>query len=223
RGSFNSKEDHVQQISTSIFITSFLKKFSFRDLWTVCQDHGKVIDVFIPNRRSKSGNRFGFARLIKIDDVDRLKAASGEYSRANVNNVQPNSCVFAVKQGSWFSTLQQSSNSLLIDEMVTWIDIKGVPPNVWTKNTFVKISSKWGEFLYDEDKENLCLNSKRICIKTTLKENIFESFKIIVRGRVHWVRAKEISSWVPDFIKDNEKDIQSDNEIIDEWSNEKSG
>nr|GEW70965.1 hypothetical protein CTI12_AA518330 [Tanacetum cinerariifolium] len=62
---------------------------------------------------------------------------------------------------SWFSTLQQASSSLLIDERVAWVDIEGVPLNAWTINTFTKITSKWGKLLYEDDKENLCLNSKR--------------------------------------------------------------
>ncbi|GKA84908.1 RNA-directed DNA polymerase, eukaryota [Tanacetum coccineum] len=72
-----------------------------------------------------------------------------------------------------------------------------------------------GGLLYEEDKENLCLNSKRVCIKTTFKDNIFESFKIIVRGKVHWVRAKEVSGWVPDFMEDGDVEDESDEEIID--------
>nr|GEX93149.1 hypothetical protein [Tanacetum cinerariifolium] len=63
---------------------------------------------------------------------------------------------------SWFSTLQQASSSFLIDKRVAWVDIEGVPLNAWTINTFTKITSKWGKLLYEEDKENLCLNSKRV-------------------------------------------------------------
>nr|GEU29724.1 RNA-directed DNA polymerase, eukaryota [Tanacetum cinerariifolium] len=37
-----------------------------------CQVYGRVIDAFIPNRRSKAGNKFGFVRFIHIKDIDRL-------------------------------------------------------------------------------------------------------------------------------------------------------
>ncbi|GKF14511.1 nucleotide-binding alpha-beta plait domain-containing protein, partial [Tanacetum coccineum] len=67
-----SKEDDVQQISTSIFVTNFPEQFTARDLWNTCTQYGNVIDAFIPNRRSKSGHRFGFVRFIKIKDIDRL-------------------------------------------------------------------------------------------------------------------------------------------------------
>ncbi|GKD64357.1 RNA-directed DNA polymerase, eukaryota, reverse transcriptase zinc-binding domain protein [Tanacetum coccineum] len=45
-------------------------------------------------------------------------------------------------------------------------------------------------------------------------ENIFESFKIIYKGIVFWVRAKEVSSWIPDFVEDEEEDNDSDGGII---------
>nr|GFB53245.1 UvrD-like helicase, ATP-binding domain, P-loop containing nucleoside triphosphate hydrolase [Tanacetum cinerariifolium] len=43
-----------------------------RDLWKVCEGYGKVVDVYIPNRRSKSGKRFAFVRFIRVENVDRL-------------------------------------------------------------------------------------------------------------------------------------------------------
>nr|GEZ92956.1 RNA-directed DNA polymerase, eukaryota [Tanacetum cinerariifolium] len=71
-GDRRSKEDYVHQISTSIYVTNFSEQFSFRDLWKKCQEYGRAIDVYIPNRRTKSGDRFGFVRFIHIKDVDRL-------------------------------------------------------------------------------------------------------------------------------------------------------
>nr|GEZ19138.1 RNA-directed DNA polymerase, eukaryota, nucleotide-binding alpha-beta plait domain protein [Tanacetum cinerariifolium] len=32
----------------------------------------KVVDVFIPNRKSKAGKRFVFVRFIRVEDMDRL-------------------------------------------------------------------------------------------------------------------------------------------------------
>nr|GEZ16607.1 RNA-directed DNA polymerase, eukaryota [Tanacetum cinerariifolium]GEZ18937.1 RNA-directed DNA polymerase, eukaryota [Tanacetum cinerariifolium] len=42
------------------------------DLWKVCQTYGTVVDVYIPNRRSKAGKRFAFVRFIRVDNVVRL-------------------------------------------------------------------------------------------------------------------------------------------------------
>nr|GEU64915.1 RNA-directed DNA polymerase, eukaryota, nucleotide-binding alpha-beta plait domain protein [Tanacetum cinerariifolium] len=70
--SFRSKEDHVVRISKSVFVTNFPNNFGSRDLWKPCEVYGKVVDVFIPNRKSKAGKRFAFVRFIRVEDLDRL-------------------------------------------------------------------------------------------------------------------------------------------------------
>ncbi|GJT19889.1 RNA-directed DNA polymerase, eukaryota, reverse transcriptase zinc-binding domain protein [Tanacetum coccineum] len=125
--------------------------------------------------------------------------------------------------GTWFSTLQQASCSFKLDGRVAWVDIKGVPLKVWTNNTFTKIISKWGELVYEEENDDSCLHRKRVCINTTLEENIFESFKIIAQGKVYWVRAKEVNGWNLNFIeeKDNDDASTNDNSTGDNDSLEK--
>ncbi|GJY60823.1 RNA-directed DNA polymerase, eukaryota, nucleotide-binding alpha-beta plait domain protein [Tanacetum coccineum] len=67
-----SNVDHTRLISKSIFVTNFLENTTFKDLWEVCKGYGTVVDVFIPDRKSKAGKRFAFVRFIKVDNVDRL-------------------------------------------------------------------------------------------------------------------------------------------------------
>nr|GEX56060.1 hypothetical protein [Tanacetum cinerariifolium] len=70
--SFRFKEDHVIRISKFVFVTNFLDSFGSRDLWSLCEEYGKVVDVFIPNQKSKAGKRFAFVRFIRVDDMDQL-------------------------------------------------------------------------------------------------------------------------------------------------------
>nr|GEV82680.1 UvrD-like helicase, ATP-binding domain, P-loop containing nucleoside triphosphate hydrolase [Tanacetum cinerariifolium] len=102
------------------------------------------------------------------------------------------------------------------DEKVTWLDIEGVPLKVWTKTTFNRIASKWGNLLQVDDQDETCFHSKRICIKTKLVENILESFKLMSKGIVFWVHAKVVSGWIPDFVEDEEEDIDSEGGIRDD-------
>ncbi|GKE56975.1 RNA-directed DNA polymerase, eukaryota [Tanacetum coccineum] len=67
-----SNEDQAVRISKSIFVTNFPDNLGSKELWKVCEGYGKVIDVFIPNRRSKAGKRFAFVRFIRVNDLDRL-------------------------------------------------------------------------------------------------------------------------------------------------------
>ncbi|GJZ98645.1 RNA-directed DNA polymerase, eukaryota, reverse transcriptase zinc-binding domain protein [Tanacetum coccineum] len=114
---------------------------------------------------------------------------------------------------SWFSTIQQASSSFYVDERVIWVDIEGIHLKVWSKNTFERIVFKWGELIYIDDQKDMCFHQKRICIKTKYAENISESFKIIVHGKVFWVRAKEVDGWVPDFVEEEESDSDSDSDV----------
>ncbi|GKB28998.1 hypothetical protein Tco_0868399 [Tanacetum coccineum] len=90
--------------------------------------------------------------------------------------------------------------------------IEGVPLNAWTRSTFQKISSKWGELVELEDGYDDLFARKRICIKTSQTENILESFKLIVKGKVFWARAKELFVWSPSFKDVPEKELFSDDE-----------
>ncbi|GJT92558.1 RNA-directed DNA polymerase, eukaryota [Tanacetum coccineum] len=65
-------EDDVARIAKSVFVTNFPDSFGPRDLWNLCQAYGKVVDVFIPYRKSKSGKRYAFVRFIRVDNIDRL-------------------------------------------------------------------------------------------------------------------------------------------------------
>nr|GFB61961.1 ChaC-like family protein [Tanacetum cinerariifolium] len=121
-------EDEVLKISTSVFVTNFPDQYSAKDLWNTCKQYGYVVDVFIPNRRSKSGKRFGFVRFIKIFDVERL-----------VNNL---------------CTIQQATNDFTVEGRVAWVEIEGIPLNMWSENTFKRIASKWRNLIHVDDQDD---------------------------------------------------------------------
>nr|GEW50832.1 nucleotide-binding alpha-beta plait domain-containing protein [Tanacetum cinerariifolium] len=95
----------------------------------------------------------------------------------------------------------------------------GMTLKMWSENTFNRVASKWGVLLVVDDKEDGCLHSKRICINTTVSTNIFESFKVIYRGKVVWVRAKKVPGWVLDFVEDNEEENKLDDESYEDEPN----
>ncbi|GJY03282.1 nucleotide-binding alpha-beta plait domain-containing protein [Tanacetum coccineum] len=337
-GTFRSKEDGVQQISTLVFVTNFPDQFSAKDLWNTCKQYGYVVDTFIPNRKSKAGKRFGFVRFIKIFDVDRLvnnlctvwvgrhkihsnlarfqrppmyknnnQAKIGK-SRHNLGvpiktkgpNGTSNSYAHVVKGsqshnldsenipammlddsclnqqnfncclmgkvknfeslsnlkvvlvnegfdnidlkymggywvmvkfqsgeakktfqsnvgiGTWFAKIQQASTDLFVEGRVAWVDIEGVPLKMWSDNTFKRIASKWGTLIHVDSHEDGNFYTKRICINTNIISNILESFKIIYRGKLFWVRAKEVSGWELDFMEDNDDDSDNDDDLIND-------
>ncbi|GKE03728.1 RNA-directed DNA polymerase, eukaryota, partial [Tanacetum coccineum] len=72
RRSFNYKEDLTQKISTSVFVTNFPDHCTAHDLWNVCLAYGKMVDVYIPFKKSKAGKKFAFVCFLKVDNLERL-------------------------------------------------------------------------------------------------------------------------------------------------------
>nr|GFA79128.1 RNA-directed DNA polymerase, eukaryota, nucleotide-binding alpha-beta plait domain protein [Tanacetum cinerariifolium] len=67
-----SFSDDTRAFSKSVFVTNFPDSTSSKDLWMLCQGYGTVVDVYIPNRKSKASKRFAFVRFIRVINLDRL-------------------------------------------------------------------------------------------------------------------------------------------------------
>ncbi|GKB84425.1 RNA-directed DNA polymerase, eukaryota [Tanacetum coccineum] len=115
---------------------------------------------------------------------------------------------------SWFSQLRTAQSDFVSRERIVWIDIEGVPLHAWSCPTFSKIGSRWGEMLELEDNKDDCFTRKRICIKMKQEDNILEKFKIIVRGKIFVVRAKELFVWSPSFKGVNDAEFVSDDDSV---------
>ncbi|GJT58024.1 hypothetical protein Tco_0993078 [Tanacetum coccineum] len=106
-------------------------------------------------------------------------------------------------------------NSFVSDERIVWISVEGLPINSWTTNTFSRIASKWGDLVIWEESDDMTLSCKHLCLKTKVNSIINGCFKIIIKGKVHWVRAKELDAWIPKLISDEECDSSDDDESTD--------
>ncbi|GJR46477.1 RNA-directed DNA polymerase, eukaryota [Tanacetum coccineum] len=111
---------------------------------------------------------------------------------------------------SWFHTLQEACDDFVSDERIVWVDIEGVPLKAWSRETFTRIGKIWGETLDLEENADSSFGRKRLCIKTKHVTSILETFKLIVKGRVYMVRAKELFTWNPTFLEYKEREYSSD-------------
>ncbi|GKC00771.1 RNA-directed DNA polymerase, eukaryota [Tanacetum coccineum] len=113
---------------------------------------------------------------------------------------------------SWFSRLCNAESDFVSRERLVWVDIEGVPLHIWSRATFEKIGSRWGEVMELEESVDDSFARKRICIKTKQEDNILEKFKVIVQRKVFVVRAKELFVWSPVFKNVKEVVYCSDSE-----------
>lgn len=60
---------------TSYYLCSYPPDWGRKALWYKFAEFGRVGDVFVPNRRDKRGQKFGFVRFEGVKDVKALEAA----------------------------------------------------------------------------------------------------------------------------------------------------
>nr|GFC09042.1 nucleotide-binding alpha-beta plait domain-containing protein [Tanacetum cinerariifolium] len=198
---------------------------------------GRIVDKMAKKFNKSSHNTFhktvgnkdignSFVNVVKGSGFDVLKISYLgelwvliEFESAKVKDLfKENS-----RANSWFSVLNQASEDFTLGGTIAWVEVKGIPFKLWSGHTFNRIASKWGKLMEVDDYDDTNFHSKRLCILTKVYQNILESFKIVFRGKVYWMHAKEVPGWTSEFIEDDEEDdvsvednhgeIHSDKEI----------
>ncbi|GKA52728.1 RNA-directed DNA polymerase, eukaryota [Tanacetum coccineum] len=112
--------------------------------------------------------------------------------------------------------VERDLDNFVMGERIVWIDIEGVPLHAWSRPTFSKIGSRWGEVIELEDNQGMELFLLVIVsvFRRNLRTIIFEKFKIIVRGKIFVIRAKELFVWSPTFNDNKEVDDYSEDDSV---------
>lgn len=71
-----------------IFLTRFPDSWDTRTLWNMFDRYGRVFDVFLANRRTKMGTRFGFVRFVNIPNPDDFEKKLREICIGNTKLVK---------------------------------------------------------------------------------------------------------------------------------------
>nr|GEW70802.1 RNA-directed DNA polymerase, eukaryota, nucleotide-binding alpha-beta plait domain protein [Tanacetum cinerariifolium] len=107
---------------------------------------------------------------------------------------------------------KEATSSFEDEERIVWISIEGLPIKAWTPNNFRKIASLWRECVEWEEADLKSLSCKHLCLKTNMKVIINERQKVIIQGKVYWIRVKELDAWFSNFQEDDQDDLSSDEE-----------
>ncbi|GJV03110.1 RNA-directed DNA polymerase, eukaryota [Tanacetum coccineum] len=171
----------------------------------VVSNHGKTVDNVVSNLLQPE-NDYGFQN-VKLSYLRGMWVLFEFDSLTTKEKFLNHSGI-----GSWFTELIQATSSFENDERIVWISIEGLPIKAWTPNTFRKIASLWGEYVEWEDDDLKSLSCKHLCLKTNMKVIINERQKVIIQGKVYWIRVKELDAWFPNFQEDDQDDLSSDGE-----------
>ncbi|GKA87162.1 RNA-directed DNA polymerase, eukaryota, reverse transcriptase zinc-binding domain protein [Tanacetum coccineum] len=71
----NPFQNEVEKIASFFYITNFPNYVDAKRLWLECESYGRIVNAFIPNKRSKAGKRFGFVRFIGGKNEERLASS----------------------------------------------------------------------------------------------------------------------------------------------------
>ncbi|CAH1446166.1 unnamed protein product [Lactuca virosa] len=64
---------NIDKVSTPFFLTNFPSDMDNKQLWSICEKYGRVSDVYIARKLSKSGKRIAFVRFLKVQDEKQLE------------------------------------------------------------------------------------------------------------------------------------------------------
>nr|GEV28936.1 RNA-directed DNA polymerase, eukaryota [Tanacetum cinerariifolium] len=83
-------------------------------------------------------------------------------------------------------------------------------------NALAKIVSQWGTLSNVNTNVDPSSSAKKLCVVTKLHTIINDTIKIIVKGRIYWIRVKELEAWSPEFNNEFNKNSSSDEESVED-------
>ncbi|KAL4352061.1 hypothetical protein GQ457_06G011250 [Hibiscus cannabinus] len=109
----------------TLFVSNIADRLHWQGVWQVFDWHDEVVDVFVPARKSKAGERFGFVRMASRETVDRvIERLHGRWiygSRISVS--------FAMRGGcdeSWQWRQERARYDRYSGDGITGLDNRGI-------------------------------------------------------------------------------------------------
>nr|GEZ56152.1 RNA-directed DNA polymerase, eukaryota [Tanacetum cinerariifolium] len=188
-----------------------------------------MVDVFIPNKKSKSGKRFVFVGFIMVRNLERLIenlntiwigrvhliANPAHYDRPNAP-LKQNGYTPVPKHNVEAEYKVSKGNAMVLDDSCAmerdWSNnFMGQAKDITSISNLKSLIKD--EVMDIEDNVDYSFGRKRICIKTKQHLSILEAFKVIFKGKVFSVRAKELFTWTPVISVQKEGEDVLDDEV----------
>jgi hypothetical protein len=118
---------------------------------------------------------------------------------------------------SHFKTLIPWNNNFRITNRVTWIAISGLPPQLWSSNSFSDVAGHWGKVIIPEDCNVRQFNRStgKVCILTNRLDIIQETATIPVDNEHIVVRVYEIDEDIDSLFNGYHCESSSDDDDDD--------
>ncbi|GJZ73831.1 RNA-directed DNA polymerase, eukaryota, reverse transcriptase zinc-binding domain protein [Tanacetum coccineum] len=205
-GRYTTKEDDVDRISTSVYVTNFPDNVSAKELFLACKQYGHVVDSYIPvkNQRTEidsmaniadsmtNGNEKSYRGVLNGDTKTKLV---GKISEPSI--VLGDECVMSMNV----------DNALFgrVKVFASLANLKMALGNEGFSDIVIKYMGE--QWVMQEI--------------GPIKKSIREDFKITHRGKMYWIRANETQGWVSEFT--DEYESEDDNSMDEEGEVKKNG
>nr|GEY00804.1 RNA-directed DNA polymerase, eukaryota [Tanacetum cinerariifolium] len=164
----------------------------------------------------KNGFNLGIDRG-KFFAVKNSGNASGSFTSVKEVSAIPNLYIILAKKGFDYVKLSYLGGLWVLFEFDSRTSMENFRNHVGIGSWFSTIKDACNSFISDEriiwiSIEGLPINS---CTNNTFLK-MAANFKVIVKGKVFWIRAKELDAWIPKFLSDNDDSSSDNNSTIPE-------
>ncbi|GJZ95198.1 RNA-directed DNA polymerase, eukaryota [Tanacetum coccineum] len=191
-----------------------------------------------PNVRPTNGNKEtrnnSFASVLKSNQPNNLSSSNMIHDSSPAIALDDDclsandlSCVAIgkIKDINALSNLSVILNDEGFDDIkisylggLVWIAIEGLPMCAWNNKTLSKIVSPWGTLTPVDLVKDSSLSYRKVCVTTKVSTIINDRTKIIVKGKVYWIRIRELEPWSPE-LDDEFCESSSDDEFVGDEKN----
>ncbi|GKB66175.1 hypothetical protein Tco_0927587 [Tanacetum coccineum] len=98
-----------------------------------------------------------------------------------------------------------------------------IEPTAWNNKALSKIVSPWGTLTPVDLVEDSSLPYRKVCVTTKVSTIINDRTKIIVKGKVYWIRIRELETWSPELDDEFCKSSSDDESVGEEKNNSITG
>ncbi|GKU98551.1 hypothetical protein SLEP1_g11543 [Rubroshorea leprosula] len=124
--------------------------------------------------------------------------------------------------GQWFAEVKPWSPEKVADERFVWIRCQGAPLNVWGTDSFAKMGSSWGKFIYldDNTSQKRRFDVARFLLSTPIMNTISVSRQIKINGSMYNVKftEEEFTNSFFSLKQDFMPTFQSESDNEESWS-----
>ncbi|GJR19238.1 RNA-directed DNA polymerase, eukaryota [Tanacetum coccineum] len=185
------------------------------------KDNATISDYFVAVRGTWLSTATKYRVILNDEGFDDIKIS---YLGGYWVLIQSKSCASKEKLINhagvlnWFHELGNANNSFVSDIRLVWIAIEGLPMCAWNNKALSKIVSPWGTLTPVDLVEDSSLPYRKVCVTTKVSTIINDRTKIIVKGKVYWIRIRELEPWSPE-LDDEFCESSSDDEFVGDEKN----